>query len=68
MEFAVNIPEQDPQVGQAERSIAATSSSVSCGLAAATMASTRSSFNSPRSPRRTLPASIGPPKRRPWGY
>ena len=42
MELAVNMPEQDPQVGQAERSIAAASSSVTVGSAAATMAVIRS--------------------------
>src|SRR5690606_30764037 len=48
------------QVGQADRSIVATSSSVIVSSAAATIASTRSSATSlPRST--TLPASIGPP-------
>ncbi len=62
IELAVNMPEQEPQVGQAERSMAATSASVSSGLAAETMASTRSSFRSPLFARLTLPASIGPPE------
>ena len=60
MELAVNMPEQEPQVGQAERSMVSTSASVIASSAAATMASTRSSaFSLPRSS--TLPASIGPP-------
>src|SRR3546814_13253004 len=55
------MPEHDPQVGQADCSIAITSSSVYCSSAAATIASTRSSATSlPR--RTTLPASIGPPE------
>ncbi len=62
MEFAVNMPEQEPQVGQAERSIVATSSSEMLSSAAATMASTRSSDCSVPSGQTTLPASIGPPE------
>jgi hypothetical protein len=55
------MPEQEPQVGQAERSYASTSSSVAFGSAACTMASTRSTaFSTPS--RITLPASIGPPE------
>jgi hypothetical protein len=57
----VNIPEQDPQVGHAERSIWAENSSVMRGSAAATMASTRSTERT-RSPCCTLPASMGPPE------
>ena len=54
------MPEQEPQVGQADRSMTLTSSSVMSSSAAATMASTRSSaLTLPR--RFTLPASIGPP-------
>ncbi len=61
MELAVNIPEHEPQVGQAERSMTFTSSSVTVSSAAATMASTRSSaLVLPRSS--TLPASMGPPE------
>ena len=61
IELAVNIPEQEPQVGQAERSICATSASDSRGSAAETIASTKSSlmilpFNT------ALPDSIGPPE------
>jgi hypothetical protein len=43
MELAVNIPEHDPQVGQAERSYSSTSASLTAGIAGATiMASIRS--------------------------
>ena len=38
MELAVNMPEQEPQVGQAERSISATVSSSTESSAAITMA------------------------------
>src|SRR5208282_3975020 len=58
---AVNMPEQDPQVGQAERSMAATSSSLFLASAAATMASIRSMARV-LPPTTTLPASIGPPE------
>ncbi len=44
IEFAVNMPEHEPQVGQAERSITCTSSSVTRSSAAAIIASTRSTF------------------------
>jgi hypothetical protein len=44
MELAVNMPEQLPQVGQAERSTSATSASLTLSSAAITMASIRSSF------------------------
>jgi len=60
IEFAVNIPEHEPQVGQAERSTAATSSSDSWSSAAITMASTRSRCSS-CSCTTALPASMGPP-------
>src|SRR3546814_20677157 len=61
IELAVNMPEQLPQDGQAERSIASPSSSLYCSSAAANMASTRSRATScPFST--TLPASIGPPE------
>src|SRR5690606_14679112 len=61
IELAVNIPEHEPQVGHAERSIDRTSSSVIASSAAATIASTRSSAcASPLST--TFPASIGPPE------
>ena len=61
MELAVNMPEQDPHVGHAARSIAATSSSLYLSSAAATIASTKS--NATVLPlRTTFPASIGPPE------
>ena len=61
IELAVNIPEHEPQVGQAERSIVLTSASLCCGLAAATIASTKSSLTG--LPAITaLPDSIGPPE------
>src|SRR5450830_1302677 len=60
IELAVNMPEQEPQVGQAERSIASDSASDTRLSAAATMASTRSSLCSLPC-QFTLPASIGPP-------
>jgi hypothetical protein len=44
IELAVNMPEQEPQVGQAERSTSATSASETLSSAAITMASIRSSF------------------------
>ena len=61
MELAVNMPEQEPQVGQAERSMTCTSSSVTLSSAAAIMASIRSTLR--LIPLwTTLPASIGPPE------
>ena len=61
IEFAVNMPEHEPQVGQAAFSMALTSESEMLSSAAATMASTRSSaLVTPEST--TLPASIGPPE------
>ena len=55
------MPEHEPQVGQAERSYSATSSSVKLSSAATIMASTRSiACSLPRI--FTLPASIGPPE------
>ena len=56
IELAVNIPEHEPQPGQALRSTRAISSSLQFSSAAITMASIRSSARSPR-----RPASIGPP-------
>ena len=44
MELAVNIPEQEPQVGQAARSMALMVSSETVGSAASIMASIRSSL------------------------
>ena len=63
IELAVNMPEQEPQVGQAERSISATSASDTVRSPALIMASTRSSlmiFSPPLTALITLPASIGP--------
>src|SRR6185295_14508702 len=60
-ELAVNMPEHEPQVGQAERSITATSLSLTRSSAAATMASTRSTACALPA-RVTFPASIGPPE------
>ena len=56
IEFAVNMPEQQPQPGQALASIRATSSSPRVASADWTIASIRSSRRSP-----ITPASIGPP-------
>src|SRR3546814_4336813 len=50
IELAVNIPEHDPQVGHAARSISVTSSSLYFSSAAATIASTRSSARSEEHP------------------
>ena len=61
IEFAVNMPEHEPQVGQAERSMTSTSASETRSSAAATMASTRS-IACVLPCRTTLPASIGPPE------
>src|SRR6476659_2189654 len=61
IELAVNMPEHDPQVGQAERSITATSASETLESAAATIASIRSMLRVPVESL-TLPASIGPPE------
>src|SRR5690554_1870285 len=59
MELAVNMPEQEPQVGHALRSYSSTISSEALSSAAITMASTRSSLFSDNL---VLPASIGPPE------
>jgi hypothetical protein len=66
MELAVNMPEQEPQVGQAERSYFSASSSETSGLAAWIMASIKSSdFSSP--PITAWPASSARPRRRSRG-
>ena len=67
MELAVNMPEHEPQVGQAERSTSATSASDTLSSAAITIASIRSSFLTVIEwtlgvADCTLPASIGPPE------
>jgi hypothetical protein len=55
------MPEHEPHVGQAERSITSVSASVTVGSAAATMAVIRSArWVLP--PFTALPASIGPPE------
>ncbi|MNN48014.1 hypothetical protein D3C81_1624640 [compost metagenome] len=59
IELAVNMPEHEPQVGQALRSYSATFSSEAEESAAMTMASTRSR---PWLASLVLPASIGPPE------
>ncbi len=56
IELAVNIPEHDPQVGQAARSISKSSLSLTFSSAPSTMTSTRS-----RALLSRIPASIGPP-------
>src|ERR1700735_5766919 len=61
IELAVNMPEHEPQVGQADRSITATSASETLESAAATIASMRSLVRAPVESL-TLPASIGPPE------
>ena len=63
IELAVNMPEQEPQVGQAERSISPSCSSVTASLAEAIIASMRSSLACTTPSMATvLPASIGPPE------
>src|SRR3984885_5425172 len=61
MRLAVNMPEQEPQVGHAERSISSTSASLTELSAAATMASIRST-DRVLPLMVTLPASTGPPE------
>lgn len=61
IELAVNMPEHDPQVGQALASMISTSESAAVSSPAAIMASMRSSLCSP-SVKVAFPASIGPPE------
>lgn len=63
IEFAVNIPEHDPQVGHAEQSTSVRPSSLTCAEADAEIAVTRS-VGACATPSTTtaLPASIGPPE------
>jgi hypothetical protein len=62
IELAVNMPEHEPQVGQAERSMVSSCSSVTSSLDAAIIASMRSSLEwTTPSMAVVLPASIGPP-------
>ncbi len=62
MELAVNMPEQEPQVGQADRSMRRTSSSETVSSPAAIIGLIRSSLTSAPEVSRALPASIGPPE------
>src|SRR6202034_757738 len=64
IELAVNMPEQEPQVGQADSSMSSSSASDTDGSAEATMESMRSSLRPPAlvtAAPSGLPASIGPP-------
>ena len=63
MEFAVNMPAQEPHVGHAERSIAVNVASLTPGSTAAVMASMRSrpAVATPFSSTTARPASIAPP-------
>ena len=61
MEFAVNMPAQDPQVGQAFASTRASSASETESSTAMTMASIRSRRCS-TTPSMEAPDSIGPPE------
>ena len=63
IELAVNMPEQEPHVGQAERSMPSSCSSVTLSLAEAIIASIRSILEcTTPSMAVVLPASIGPPE------
>ena len=62
IELAVNMPEHDPQVGQAFSSMIAMSSSETFSLTASEIALIRSSLRTVPSTRTALPASIGPPE------
>src|SRR6266702_4451605 len=61
IELAVNMPEQDPQVGQAASSSSASRSSDTEGSAEAIIGSIRSSLVVVSPSARATPASIGPP-------
>src|SRR5690606_23642386 len=61
IELAVNMPEQDPQVGQALSSISRSLSSAREASADAMIGSIRSSLLPSITPSTGLPASIGPP-------
>ena len=63
MLLAVNMPEQEPQVGHAERSISSSAASLTLSSPAAIIGSIRSSFRPSRSwVPADFPASIGPPE------
>ena len=66
MELAVNMPEQDPQVGQALRSIWPSCSSVTDSSTAMDIASTRSRRCS-TTPSTASPDSMGPPETKTTG-
>ena len=61
IELAVNMPEQEPQVGQAAASIFSSSSSETRSSPAATIESIRSSLAGPVASC-SRPASMGPPE------
>jgi hypothetical protein len=61
IELAVNIPEHEPQVGQAECSYSSTSASLTAGSPATIITSIRSAALTSL-PTFTRPASIGPPE------
>ena len=62
IEFAVNMPEHEPQVGQAFSSIRRMSASETFSLTASDIASIRSSLRTMPSTSVARPASIGPPE------
>ena len=62
IEFAVNMPEHEPQVGQAFSSIRRMSASETFSLTASDIASIRSSLRTVPSTSVARPASIGPPE------
>ena len=65
MELAVNMPEHDPHVGHADRSMVAISASATLSSTALIIASIRSRRRgldaTPSSPMTAVPASMGPP-------
>ncbi len=62
IELAVNMPEQEPQVGQALSSMRAMSSSETLSLTASEIAVIRSSLRTVPSTRVARPDSMGPPE------
>jgi hypothetical protein len=62
IEFAVNIPEHEPQVGQADSSMRWMSASETFSFTASLIASTRSSERTVPSTSVARPASMGPPE------
>ncbi len=68
MELAVNMPEQEPQVGQALASMVPSSASETSSFAAAIIGSMRSSLRVTTPFESTvLPASMGPPETKTTG-